>query len=159
MIDLIQLIYAPVLGSVSQNCVCKNCPPGELKQQDAVALAWQLSLGLEHVTDAKDPAKAGVEERKTKDNETVADNRLAIMSDLNAARRGDLSSLNGNEDRYRSVRTHRYLKEVTKTVYAPRYYYHLRALAGKYHRRSINIHIVVSETISIGHLYAPCPPC
>lgn len=36
---------------LSQNCVCKSCPPGALKQhRSATAVVfWQLSWGFEHV--------------------------------------------------------------------------------------------------------------
>jgi hypothetical protein len=42
----------PVLGDVSQNWVCSNCPPGALKQQRSVTAVVfpQLSCGLEHVS-------------------------------------------------------------------------------------------------------------
>jgi hypothetical protein len=45
----VQLSIGPTAGLESQNCVCRSCPPGEMKQQLAsVLLLWQLkgpSLG------------------------------------------------------------------------------------------------------------------
>ena len=40
----------PDTGFVSQNCVCKSCPPGALKQHRSVCLVvlWQLSTGFAH---------------------------------------------------------------------------------------------------------------
>ena len=41
----------PVEGEASQNCVCKSCPPGALKQQVSLTavLFWQDVCGLVQV--------------------------------------------------------------------------------------------------------------
>lgn len=41
---MVQWLAGPVAGFVSQNWVCKSCPPGALKQQVSATavLLWQL---------------------------------------------------------------------------------------------------------------------
>lgn len=52
------IVGLPVLGEVSQNCVCTSWPPGALKQHvfETTVVFWQLNWGLEQVTG--DPARA-----------------------------------------------------------------------------------------------------
>jgi hypothetical protein len=54
----------PVTGFVSQNCVCRSWPPGELKQHEALALATQLSWGFVHVAEAA-AAPVAAESKRT----------------------------------------------------------------------------------------------
>jgi hypothetical protein len=39
----VQLSFGPTEGLVSQNCVCRSCPPGKMKQQlsASTVVLWQ----------------------------------------------------------------------------------------------------------------------
>ena len=60
---MVHELEGPVDGLVSQNWVCKSCPPGVTKQQVFVGIGvvWQLSFGLVQTCDP--PAETVVETR------------------------------------------------------------------------------------------------
>lgn len=51
---MVQLSEGPTTGSVSQNCVCRSAPPGELKQHrsETADVLWHDSCGLLQVAEA-----------------------------------------------------------------------------------------------------------